>query len=173
MSFKRAFKTYYAKRLMLNHSMATTGKNQFSVGDVVLVSDLSSSQGQSPHPVVGIIKEFVEPLLAQAVIVYGAGRTVDRPLQLLVKLVAAEEQIPKEGILFDPFIQGDIELQEKDKHTPGPAPARPGAQLQVQQQRDTPVAVGTRFRTRLATPPPTGAGTASRRTSVRTPVTPV
>ena len=141
MSFKRAFKTYYVKRLMLNHNMATTGKDQFSVGDIVMVSDLSSSQGQNPHPVVGIIKKFVDPLHAQAVIAYGAGRSVDRPLQLLVKLVAAEEQVPEQGVLFDPFIQGDIELQEEqqeeDGHTPGPAPARLGAQLQGQQQRAT------------------------------------
>ena len=38
--------------------------------------------------------------------------------------------------------QGDIELQEKDKHTPGFVPARPGAQLQMQQQRDTPEGSG-------------------------------
>ena len=116
--------------------MAVTGKDQFSQGDVVLICDLSSSQGQNPHPVVGRIKEFLDPLHAQAVIAYGAGRTVDRPLQLLVKLVSAEEQgRNKEGILFDPFIQEDIaveeEQQEGDVRPPGPAPVR----LREQQQQ--------------------------------------
>jgi hypothetical protein len=50
-------------------------------------------------------------------------------------------QIPRQGLLFDPFIQGDIEQeeeqQEEDVHPPGPAPARLGARLQGQQQRDT------------------------------------
>ena len=116
--------------------MAVTGKDQFSQGDIVLICDLSSSQGQNPHPVVGRIKEFLDPLHAQAVIAYGAGRTVDRPLQLLVKLVSAEEQgRNKEGILIDPFIQEDIALEEEqqegDVRPPGPAPAR----LQEQQQQ--------------------------------------
>ena len=96
--------------------MATTGKDQFSVNDVVMICDLSSAQGQSPHPVVGRIKEFMDPLHAQAVVAYGAGRTVDRPLQLLVKLVGAEEQVPEEGLLFDPFIQEDIaQAEEQDE----------------------------------------------------------
>ena len=119
--------------------MAVTGRDQFSVGDVVLVSDLSSSQGQSPHPVVGVISSFVNPLHAQAMITYGAGRTVDRPLQLLVKLVSAGEQIPEQGLLFDPFIQGDIEQEEErregDVQAPAHAPAQLDAQLQEQQQQ--------------------------------------
>ena len=85
---------------------------------------------------VGRIKEFLDPLHAQAVIAYGAGRTVDRPLQLLVKLVSAEEQERnQEGILFDPLIQEDIaveeEQQEGDVRPPGPAPVR----LREQQQQ--------------------------------------
>ena len=135
-SFKRAFKTYYLKRLMLNHNMAVTGKDQFSVNDVVMICDLSSSQGQNPHPVVGRIREFVDDLNAQAVIAYGDGRTVDRPLASIVRLVTAEEQgRNKEGILIDPFIQEDIALEEEqqegDVRPPGPAPAR----LQEQQQQ--------------------------------------
>ena len=55
----------------------------------------------------------MDPLHAQAVVAYGAGRTVDRPLQLLVKLVGAEEQVPEEGLLFDPFIQEDIAQAEE------------------------------------------------------------
>ena len=115
--------------------MATTGKDQFSVNDVVMICDLSSAQGQSPHPVVGRIKEFMDPLHAQAVVAYGAGRTVDRPLQLLVKLVGAEEQVPEEGLLFDPFIQEDIaqaeEQQKDDVHLHGAVPVG----LQGQQLR--------------------------------------
>ena len=130
-AFKRAFKTHYMKRLRLNHSMAVTGRDQFDIGDVVLVTDLSSSQGQAPYPVVGVISSFVDQLHAQAVVRYGAGRTVDRPLALLVKLVPATEQILEEGLLFDPFIQGDInieqeqkeERQQEDVHASAPAPA--------------------------------------------------
>ena len=81
-AFKRAFKMHYLQKLRYNHNMATSGKNQFSQGDIVLICDLSSAQGQSPHPVVGRIKNFVDPLNAQAVVAYGAGRTVDRPLHL-------------------------------------------------------------------------------------------
>ena len=55
-AFKRAFKTHYLKTLRSNHNMATTGKDQFSVNDVVMICNLSSAQGQSPHPVVGRIK---------------------------------------------------------------------------------------------------------------------
>ena len=80
-------------------------------------------------------------IYSKAVITYGAGRSVDRPLQLLVKLVSAGEQIPKQGLLFDPFIQEDIEQEEEqregDEHPPGPAPARLDARLQGQQHRDT------------------------------------
>ena len=61
---------------------------------------------------------------------------MDRPLQLLVKLVSAEEQgRNKEGILFDPFIQEDIaveeEQQEGDVRPPGPELVR----LREQQQQ--------------------------------------
>ena len=114
-AFKRAFKMHYLQKLRYNHNMAVSGKNQFSQGDIVLICDLSSAQGQSPHPVVGRIKSFVDPLNAQAVVAYGAGRTVDRPLHLLVKLVGAEEQVPEEGLLFDPFIKEDIaQAEEQD-----------------------------------------------------------
>ena len=40
---------------------------------------------------------------------------VDRPLALLVKLVPATEQILEKGVLFDPFIQGDIELEQEQE----------------------------------------------------------
>jgi len=114
-AFKKAFKKHYLRCMYKNHNMATTGKDQFNVNDVVMICDLSSTQGQSPHPAVGRIKAFLDPLHAQAIIAYGAGRTVDRPLQLLVKLVGAEEQIPEEGLLFDPFIQEDIAQAEEQR----------------------------------------------------------
>ena len=116
--------------------MAVTGKDQFSQGDIVLICDLSSSQGQNPHPVVGRIKEFLDPLHAQAVIAYGAGRTVDRPLQLLVKLVSAEEQERnKEGILFDPFIQEDLAVEEERQEGDVRPPGLELVRLREQQQQ--------------------------------------
>ena len=70
---------------------------------------------QAPYPAVGVITSFVDELHAQAVVRYGGGRVVDRPLALLVKLVPATEQILEKGVLFDPFIQGDIELEQEQE----------------------------------------------------------
>ena len=63
---------------------------------------------------------------------------MDRPLALLVKLVPATEQILEEGLLFDPIIQGDINLEQEQEEERGhedvpahaPAPGRrPGFSL--------------------------------------------
>ena len=40
---------------------------------------------------------------------------VDRPLALLVRLVPATEQILEKGVLLDPFIQGDNELEQEQE----------------------------------------------------------
>ena len=90
----------------------------FTKRDVVLILDLSSSQGQNPFPQLGIIHDFLAP--GQAVIHYGFkdGRykVVNRPLSKLSKLVSAREQIPKEGLLFDPLIQADFLQNEENKN---------------------------------------------------------
>ena len=77
--------------------MAVTGKDQFAIGDIVLIADLRISQKQAPYPAVGIIERFVDNLHAQAVIRYGGGRVVDRPLALITKLVPATENILDKG----------------------------------------------------------------------------
>ena len=96
-AFKRAFKIHYLRRLRKNHSMAMTGKDQFAIGDIVLIADLSISQKQAPYPAVGIVERFVDDLHAQAVVRYGGGRVVDRPLALLTKLAPATENILDKG----------------------------------------------------------------------------
>ena len=54
-AFKKAFKVHYLKRLRKNHHMATDGKGQFAVGDIVLLAGLSASKKQPPFPALGII----------------------------------------------------------------------------------------------------------------------
>ena len=92
----------------------------FTIGDIVLILDLSSSQGQNPFPQLGIIHTFLAP--GQAELHYGFkdGRfkTVNRPLSKLSKLVSANEQIPEEGLLFDPLIQDDF-LQDEEAENLG------------------------------------------------------
>ena len=87
----------------------------FTKGDICFILDLSSSQNQNPFPQLGIIHAFLGP--GQAELRYGfkEGRfkTVNRPLSKLSKLVSANEQIPPEGLLFDPLIQDDF-LQEEE-----------------------------------------------------------
>ena len=114
-AFKKAFKVHYLRRLRKNHSMAVTGKDQFAIGYIVLITDLSISQKQAPYPAVGIVERFVDDLHAQAVVRYGGGRVVDRPLALLTKLVPATESILNEGVMSDPFILGDDELEQQEQ----------------------------------------------------------
>ena len=105
-AFKKAFKIHYTRRLRQNHHMATDGM-KWQAGDVVMISDLSASDRQPPYPVLGIIHEFMDQLHAQAVVHYGAGKTVNRPLSLLTRLVPVEDQIPAQGLMFDPWTGQD------------------------------------------------------------------
>ena len=82
--------------------MAADGMRQFAVGDIVLMADFFASDRQPPYPVLGLIHDFMDPLQAQAVVHYGAGRTVNRQLLLLTRLVPAQQQIKTQGLLFDP-----------------------------------------------------------------------
>ena len=84
----------------------------FSEGDVVMILDLSASERQPPYPQLGVINKFMDPLNSQAVIHYGHknGRykVVNRPLSLISKLVSGAATIPKQGMLFDPWILEDL-----------------------------------------------------------------
>ena len=80
--------------------------------------DLSSSHNQNPFPQLGIITGFRGP--GQAELRYGFKegrfRTVNRPLSKLSKLVSADEQIPPEGLLFDPLIMDDyLQAEEAEE----------------------------------------------------------
>ena len=116
-SFAKKWQIFYTARLRRTHSMAQNELEGggFKKGDVCLIMDLSSSQGQSPFPQLGIIHAFLGP--GQAVLHYGFKeghfKSVNRPLSKLSKLVYANEQIPPEGLLFDPLIQDDF-LQEEE-----------------------------------------------------------
>ena len=101
-SFKKAFKIHYKRRLRKTHHMAADGMRQFAVGDIVFMADFFASDRQPPYPVLGLIHDFMDPLQAQAVVHYGAGRTVNRALLLLTRLVPAQQQIKTQGLLFDP-----------------------------------------------------------------------
>ena len=103
----QANKVHYLKRLRKNHHMATDGKGQFAVGNIVLIADFRASKKQPPFPALGIIQEFTDPLQGQAVIRYVGNRVVDRPLALLTRLVPAEESILSQGVMFDPYILAD------------------------------------------------------------------
>ena len=89
-SFAKKWKIFYTARLRRTHSMAQNELEGggFTIGDIVLILDLSSSQGQNPFPQLGIIHAFLAP--GQAELHYGSKegrlRTVNRPLSKLSKL---------------------------------------------------------------------------------------
>ena len=96
--------------------MAQTGKG-FSVGDVVMILDLSVTHRQPPFPALGILKKFLDKENGQAEIHYnfkdGRYSVVNRPLSLISKIVSATVDIPPQGLLFIPLIVNDF-LQQED-----------------------------------------------------------
>ena len=110
-AFKRAFKIHYTRRVRKTHNMQQQGTG-FSEGDIVMILDLSASERQPPFPQLGVINKFMDPLNSQAVIHYGHKngqyKVVNRPLSLISKLVSGAATIPKQGMLFDPWILEDL-----------------------------------------------------------------
>ena len=96
--------------------MAQTGEG-FAVGDMVLILDLSVTLRQPPFPALGTISKFLNKEKGQAEINYnfknGRHSVVNRPLSLISKIVSATEDIPPQGLLFDPLIVNDF-LQQED-----------------------------------------------------------
>ena len=115
-SFKQKWRTFYSKVVRRTHNMAQTGEG-FSVGDVVMILDLSVTHRQPPFPALGILKKFLDKENGQAEIHYnfkdGRHSVVNRPLSLISKIVSATEDIPPQGLLFDPLIVNDF-LQQED-----------------------------------------------------------
>ena len=70
-SFAKNWKIFYTTRLRRTHSMAQNELEGggFTIGDIVLILDLFSSQGQNPFPQLGIIHAFLAP--GQAELHYG------------------------------------------------------------------------------------------------------
>ena len=85
---------------------------QFSVNDIVLITDLSAADGQNPFPRLGVIKSFMDSGEGQAVLRYGVAdnkaRTCKKHLSKLVLLVKAKQTVPEEGLLWDPLVKGDL-----------------------------------------------------------------
>ena len=110
-SFKRCFKVHYTRRLRKTHNMAVH-RAGFSVGDAVMILDLSASDRQPLLVQLEIIHKFMDPQQAQAVIHYGRKngcvKVVNRPLSLISKLKSATYKIPTQGILYDPWILEDL-----------------------------------------------------------------
>ena len=84
----------------------------FQIGDVVLIADLSASDGQNPFSRLGLITEWMDNLHAQAVICYGGAgnkaRTCNRPLSKMIQLVPVKETVPEAGLLWDTLVLGDV-----------------------------------------------------------------
>ena len=67
---------------------------QFSLNDIVLITDLSAADGQNPFSRLGVTESFMDSGEGQAVLRYGGAgnkaRTCNNPLSKLVLLVKAK-----------------------------------------------------------------------------------
>ena len=96
--------------------MAQIGEG-FAVGDMVLILDLSVTHRQPPFPALGTINKFLGKEKGQAEIHYnfknGRHSVVNRLLSSISRIVSATDDIPQQGLLFDPLIVNDF-LQQDD-----------------------------------------------------------
>ena len=101
-------------------------RSNLEIGDVVLITDLSSNSTRSVHPALGRITGFLDPdSKSQAIVKYSNG-TVDRPISKLVVVVRASElPVNEKGKLFCPIaetdeqVQEDVEEQEEESYVHG------------------------------------------------------
>ena len=109
--FQSKWKTFYTNRLYSNSHMAT--RSNLEIGDVVLITDLSSNSTRSVHPALGRITGFLDPdSKSQAIVQYSNGK-VDRPVSKLVVVVKASElPVNEKGKLFCPLAETDEQVQE-------------------------------------------------------------
>jgi hypothetical protein len=122
--FQSKWKTFYTNRLYSNSHMAT--RSNLEIGDVVLITDLSSNSTRSVHPALGRITGFLDPdSKSQAIVKYSNGK-VERPVSKLVVVVRASElPVNEKGKLFCPIaetdeqVQEDVEEQEKESYVYG------------------------------------------------------
>ena len=108
--FSKNFRIHYANKLYSNSNMAT--ESALQIGDIVLITDLSSNSGRTnPLPALGRIEKFLDPeSRSQAVVKYHSGR-VDRPISRLVRVVKADEEISKKGKTICPYALADEDIQ--------------------------------------------------------------
>ena len=108
--FSKNFRIHYANKLYSNSNMAT--ESALQIGDICLITDLSSNSGRSnPLPALGRIEKFLDPeSRSQAVLRYHSGK-VDRPISRLVRVVKADEEISKKGKTICPYVLADEDIQ--------------------------------------------------------------
>ena len=97
---------------VFEHRIHHTTESALQIGDIVLITDLSSNSGRTnPLPALGRIEKFLDPeSRSQAVVKYHSGR-VDRPISRLVRVVKADEEISKKGKTICPYALADEDIQ--------------------------------------------------------------
>jgi hypothetical protein len=121
--FSKNFRVHYANKLYSNSNMAT--ESALQIGDICLITDLSSNSGRSnPLPALGRIEKFLVPeSRSQAVLKYHSGK-VDRPISKLVRVVKADKEISKKGKTICPYVLADEDIQanwdEEDEEVEDP-----------------------------------------------------
>ena len=116
--FQHNWVTFYSRRLRTNTKLDRyrAPTDSWPVGSILLILDLPSRAGRlHPHPRLGMLEKYLDEDENHAWVSYSGlhGRAyVDRPLSQLVYLTSSITQVPKEGLYFDPLLQGDLEALE-------------------------------------------------------------